>query len=103
MHPPTGQPIVMIDGVEHPASVTEDVDFWYIHVTYSYSEHQITIGGSNTVPEFPPIPLLAIIFILAMIILRRRRSQYPQRQTVTSAKAYRPNSMIGFERSTFAA
>ena len=70
----SGQPIVMIDGVEHPASVTEDTDFWYIHVTYSHSEHQITIGGSNTIPEFPPIPLLAIIFILVMIILRRRSS-----------------------------
>jgi len=68
----SGQPIVMIDGMEHPASVTEDTNFWYIHVTYSHSEHQITIGGSNTIPEFPPIPLLAIIFILAMIILRRR-------------------------------
>ena len=68
----SGQPIVMIDGVEHPASVTEDTDFWYIHVTYSHSEHQITIGGSNTIPEFPPIPLLGVIFILAMIILRRR-------------------------------
>lgn len=67
-----GQPIVMIDGVEHPASVTEDTDFWYIHVTYSHTEHQITIGGSNTIPEFPPIPLLAIVFILVMIILRRR-------------------------------
>jgi hypothetical protein len=68
----SGQPIVMIDGVEHPASVTQDASFWYIHVTYSHSEHQITIGGSNTIPEFPPIPLLAVIFILAMIILRRR-------------------------------
>jgi hypothetical protein len=70
----SGQPIVMIDGVEHPASVTEDADFWYIHVTYSHSEHQITIGGSNTIPEFPPIPLLAISFRLVMVILRRRSS-----------------------------
>jgi TolB protein len=67
-----GQPVVLLDGVEHPASVTEDANFWYIHVTYSHSVHQITIGGSNTISEFPPIPLLAVIFILAMIILRRR-------------------------------
>ena len=67
-----GQPIVLIDGIEQPASVSGDSNFWYIHVTYSHSEHRITIGGSNTIPEFPPIPLLAIIFILAMIILRRR-------------------------------
>ncbi|MGB9022766.1 MAG: hypothetical protein WCC94_04945, partial [Candidatus Bathyarchaeia archaeon] len=70
----SGQPIVMFDGVEHAASVTEHTNFWYIHVTYPHSEHQITIGGSNTIPEFSPIPLLAIIFILAMIILRRRSS-----------------------------
>jgi hypothetical protein len=68
----SGQPVVLIDGVQKPVMVTGDANFWYIHVTYSHSERQITIGGSNTIPEFPPIPLLAIVFILAMIILRRR-------------------------------
>ena len=67
-----GQPIVMIDGVEHPASVSEDADFWYIHVTYSHSEHHITIGGSNTIPEFPSFLLSAAVFMIVMVIFRRK-------------------------------
>lgn len=67
-----GQPLVLIDGVEHPASVSGDPSFWYIHVTYSHSEHHVTIGGSNMIPEFPSVPLLAILLVLAIVILRRR-------------------------------
>jgi hypothetical protein len=69
----SGQPIVMIDGVEHPASVTEDTNFWYIHVTYPHSQHHVTIGGSNTVPEFPPAAVLAVVLMLMIILTKRRR------------------------------
>ena len=63
---------MMIDGVEHPASASEDADFWYIHVTYSHSEHHITIGGSNTIPEFPSFLLSAAVFMIVMVIFRRK-------------------------------
>lgn len=68
----SGQPIVLIDGVEHQASVSSDANFWYIHATYPHSEHHITIGGSNTVPEFPLAPLLAIALVLALVAVRRK-------------------------------
>lgn len=68
-----GQPVVLIDGVEHPASVTEDANFWYIHVTYPHSAHQVAIGGSNTIPEFPSAALLLTAVILVMLIIGRRR------------------------------
>jgi hypothetical protein len=68
----SGQPIVLIDGVLSPASVSQDANFWYIHVTYMHSQHHITIGGSNTVPEFPPILLLTVTFAIVMVIFRRR-------------------------------
>jgi hypothetical protein len=70
----SGQPIVLIDGVEHQASVSSDANFWYIHVTYAHSEHHITIGGSNTVPvpEFPLAPLLAIALALALVAVGRK-------------------------------
>jgi hypothetical protein len=67
----SGAPVVLIDGVQSPASVSEDANFWYVHVTYMHSQHHVTIGGSNTVPEFPCVPLLAILLLLSIIILRR--------------------------------
>ena len=60
------QPIVLIDGVQSPASVSQDANFWYVHVTYVYSVHQVAIGGSNMIPEFPPAGALAILLALVM-------------------------------------
>jgi hypothetical protein len=62
---------VLIDGVQSPASVSEDANFWYVHVTYMHSQHYVTIGGSNTVPEFPSLPPLVILVLLSSIILWR--------------------------------
>ena len=70
-----GTPILLIDGVEHPAIVTRDIDCWHIYATYSHSQHRVTIGGSSTIPEFPPIPLLLAVFTLVIAILRRRLGQ----------------------------
>ena len=67
-----GQPVVLIDGVEHTASVTDDANYWYIHVTYPHSAHQVAIGGSNTIPEFPSIAMLTAVFVFAIIVFKRR-------------------------------
>jgi hypothetical protein len=68
----SGQPVVLIDGVQSPASVTQDANFWYVHVTYMHSQHHVTIGGSNTVPEFPSTLLLMVAFVLVVVIFGRR-------------------------------
>ena len=70
----SGQPVVLIDGVQTSATVSGDTNFWYIHVTYPHSQHHVTIGGSNTVPEFPQaIPLLLALFSLALVLLCSKR------------------------------
>lgn len=71
----SGQPVVLIDGVQTSATVSADTNFWYIHVTYAHSQHHVTIGGSNTVPELSSLPTLAIILTLAVIIFRRRQKR----------------------------
>ena len=71
-----GQPVVLIDGVEQPASVTEDPVSWYIHVTYPHSEHQVTIGGSNPVPEFPSALVAVAVLALVPVMLRRRNRPF---------------------------
>jgi len=82
----SGQPIVLIDGVERSASVSQDPNFWYVHVTYPHSEHHVTIGGSNTIPEFPSAPLLILILMLVMIVLRRRPHKVSNAATALQTK-----------------
>jgi N-acetylneuraminic acid mutarotase len=69
----SGQPIVLIDGVQSPASVNQDPNFWYVHVTYPHSQHHVTIGGSNTVPEFPSSLFLVAVLMIATVVIRLRR------------------------------
>ena len=64
-----GRPVVLVDGLEYSAIVTEDASFWYVHVTYSHSEHHITLGGSETVPEFPEAFSLLILLVTLMVPL----------------------------------
>jgi len=84
---------------------TDDVNFWYIHVTCPRSQHQVTIGGSNTVSEFPSTVLLAIVLMLgalcvitAALALRRRQPAYPppasaQPAPPTPAEKPKPSSL----------
>ena len=80
----SGQPVVLIDGVQTSATVSGETNFWYIHVTYPHSQHHVTIGGSNTVPEFPSVLLLAIIIAVALAIFRRRLTQLESHAAASS-------------------
>lgn len=72
----SGQPIVLIDGVQWPASVSQDANFWYVHVTYMHSEHHVAIGGSNTIPEFPSAAAPLVLLMLIMLAIRRRNQVF---------------------------
>jgi hypothetical protein len=69
-----GRPILLIDGVEHQATVTEDAGYWHIYATYLHSDHRVTIGGSETVPEYPEgMGLVLLLSSLAFVLGSRRR------------------------------
>ena len=75
----SGQPIVLIDGVQSPASVSQDANFWYVRVTYVHSVHQVAIGGSNMIPEFQPaaaLPILLTLVMLATLAIKRRKQAF---------------------------
>jgi hypothetical protein len=75
----SGQPIVLIDGVQSPAFVSEDPNFWHIHVTYTHNEHQVTITGSNMIPEFQAAgapPILPTLVMLATLAIKRRKQAF---------------------------
>ena len=60
----------MIDGVEHMASVSEDASVWHVRVTYRHSEHHVTIGGSETIPEFPSFLVSAVVLMIVIALVR---------------------------------
>jgi hypothetical protein len=75
-----GRPIVLVDGVEYSAIVTEDASFWYVYAVYSHSEHHITLGGAETVPEFPEAFSLLLLLVTLMIPLSFAMRRLPQNE-----------------------
>ncbi|MGP8069000.1 MAG: hypothetical protein ACLP5V_03835 [Candidatus Bathyarchaeia archaeon] len=76
-----GNPAVLIDNGLTPVlalSLTSNSTHYFIGFTYHHSTHQITIGGSNTVPEFQisTLPLLASVTLLISLIARKRRKEH---------------------------
>ena len=70
-----GAPVVFMDGREIPSSYTENSTHYLIRFSYHHTSHTFTIGGANTIPEYPSATfLLAIILTLTLIIGLRRRA-----------------------------
>jgi hypothetical protein len=72
----SGQPIVLIDGVQSPALVSQDANSWYVHVTYVHSEHYVAIGGSNMIPEFPSAAVLLVLLMFVMLAIKRGKQVF---------------------------
>lgn len=67
-----GIPIVLIDdGKLSPLSLTVNSNSTHYLVSFGYplSEHTITIGGSNTIPEFDPNLLPIVVSMLTLTVL----------------------------------
>jgi hypothetical protein len=76
-----GSPAILIDNGLTPVlalSLTSNSTHYFIAFTYHHSTHQITIGGSNTVPEFPisTLPLLAFVLLLISLAVQKRRKEH---------------------------
>jgi streptogramin lyase len=75
-----GSPAVLIDNGLTPVlalSLTSNSTHYFIAFTYHHSTHQITIGGSNTVPEFQTsaLPLLAGALLMISLAVQKRRKR----------------------------
>jgi parallel beta-helix repeat protein len=53
-----------------PAS---DESYTYIYITYTHSQHTVTITGTTTIPEFPSLLILPLLMILAVLAVNARR------------------------------
>jgi hypothetical protein len=72
-----GMPLVFVDNAEVACTWTENGTHYTINFSYPLSQHTVTIGGSNTIPEFWSGPLLIAISTLVTAILGRRRKEWP--------------------------
>ena len=72
---------ILIDG--QPAtmfSITEDEENTYIYIVYEHSEHEITIQGTNIVPEFNGLPLtILVVTSLTLTIQKLKKNLKKQK------------------------
>ena len=74
--------IVMVNGtLMGNRTVNVSGNYTYIYFSYTHSTHQVTITGTNAVPEFPSamaLTLILVITLFATILLARKRNQKPK-------------------------
>jgi len=76
-----GRPVVLIDGVEAGASVSEDQNKFTVRFNTSTSRREVVIGGSEDIPEFNiPYTILPIIILITFSIMRFKSSRIQQRR-----------------------
>jgi hypothetical protein len=70
-----GKPIVLLDGNQIQAGVSQDEANYYVYFTYNHSSHNVAIGGSNSIPEFlyALTTLLLVLSVLLFATKTKRR------------------------------
>ena len=71
-----GPPIVFVDNAMVPSTFTQNASHYYVRFSYTLTgdvTHEVTVGGSNTIPEntSPLLPLL--ITVASLYFFSRRR------------------------------
>jgi len=67
-----GTPVVFVDNRPVSSTYTENNTHFLIRFDQTLSTHTVTLGGSNTIPEFPTPILVAVSSMLITVVLRRR-------------------------------
>jgi len=67
-----GTPVVFVDNLPVASTYTENNTHFLVRFDHMLSAHTVTVGGSNTIPEFPLPSLVAMSAIFMTLILRRR-------------------------------
>jgi len=75
-----GVPVVFVDNVEVPSAFTENATQYFIRFDYPLSQHAVTVGGSNTIPENISL-LVPLLLTVATLSFSRRRARSRSRQT----------------------
>ena len=73
-----GTPVVLVDGVEKPKTVSESQEAYTIEFTSGMSTRQVVVGGTQTIPEFEGGGVWATVIIALVVATsvtaRRKRA-----------------------------
>jgi len=77
-----GSPVVLVDDVIVPSTFAQDAGHYLVRFTYSLDSngtvtHDVTVGGSNTIPENTNL-LLCVVTTIVLIHLFSRRKPDPK-------------------------
>jgi len=66
-----GTPLVFVDDAPTPSDYKVNKTHYFVYFDYPLSAHSATVGGSNTIPEFPSVSLVVASSLLVTIVFRR--------------------------------
>lgn len=66
-----GTPVVFVDNLPVASTCTQNNTHFLVRFDHVLSTHTVTVGGSNTIPEFPLPSLVAMSSVFMTLILRR--------------------------------
>lgn len=71
---------VIFDSSNATFTYTEDLNYTYVYVTYTHSEHYVRVIGTLVYPEYPIVwlPLLALAALAALLFLATKYRRIPK-------------------------
>ena len=68
-----GTPVIYVDESQVSANITEDTTNYNVYFAYNHSSHNVTIYGSNTIPEFAPYATMIVLILASIVFIERKR------------------------------
>ena len=71
---------VIFDSSNATFTYTEDLNYTYVYVTYTHSEHYVRVMGTWAYPEYPVVwlPLLALAALFALLFFAIKYQRFPK-------------------------
>jgi len=80
-----GSPTVFVDNVMVPSTFAQNASHYFVRFSYPLTNetvtHNVTVGGSNTIPETPN-PLVSLMIAVAVVYLFLRRKSEAKKARV---------------------
>jgi hypothetical protein len=73
-----GSPIVLVDNAMVPSTVAQDASHYFVRFSYPLTHnetvtHNVTVGGSNTVPENTSLLVSLLTTVVVLYLFSKRK------------------------------
>lgn len=69
-----GIPVVLVDNVMLSSSFSGNTSHYFVRFDYMLTQNEVTVGGSNTIPENPSLFASFLLTVVALSLYSRRRT-----------------------------